>query len=288
MSYLLDIVKRTELLHDFIVRNHGRVFRVFCYEDKEGDLKRPVRIRIVSESSLWVGADGTDDSIEVATKPSALTEADIVESISRGHWASFDGRTLVAAWLLTNQRGYTDGLQLGVLGPNEGLVIAQFFVIGSALSLKMSDAPVVCTGSLGRLESGSELRKRGEALARQLVILERSVEDCTVLSDVLCRRVGEIVVGVILVFGQRALSIQLTGADARADLLDQVPRDCESMVGDSPWSGLVGSGLMWLWCLTDIAGRIAGFQAEFWINGEAAGTRQALAVDEELKIFELN
>ncbi len=287
MNDLIAIMKRLTLLQDFIDQSRGQVCRVFVYVDKEGDLKGPVGFLIVSDSSLWVAANGIDDSIEVAIELSAPTEAGITESISRGRWTSVDGRSLVAAWLLTNQRGYTDGLQLCLLGPNEGLVVAQFLAAGSTLSLKTSSAPAAWSGSLGRSEPASDLLKRGDELARQLAVLESCVEDCAALSDVLYRRVHSVVMCVILVFGERALSVWLRASETQAELLDYIPRDCESAARDDVWRGLLGSRLMWLWCLTDVTGRTTGLQAEFWGNGEPTGTRQVLVINEELKVFEL-
>lgn len=285
MNEFTSTTERTPLLRNFVAQSRGHACRVSCYEDKEADLKGPVGFLVISESSLWIAVDGIDDSVEIASEPPALAEAGIVESASRGRWTSFDGGSLVAAWLLTNQQGYTDGLQLCLLCPDEGLIIAQFLAIGSTLSLKTSSAPAAWVGSLSRSGPSSEILKRDGEPARQFAILERAVEDFAALSDVLYRRVNSVVVAVILVFGERAFSVALTESEAHVELLDITPRDCESAVGDDAWLSLVGSGIMWLWCLTDAAGHTTGLQAEFWRSGEPTGTRQLLVVDQELKVL---
>lgn len=282
------VLSRISLLQGFVEEGRGHACRIFCYQGKGDDLNRPVGLRVVGDTSLWIAANGFDDTIEIGDAAlSHITEADTIETAASGRWSDLNGRSIVSAWLLTNQRGYTDGLQFCFSDSSGRHTLAQFLVLGSRLSLRTSYGPSTRSDASSLSDQKSVHGRSDNELERLLGMLLYAVDEFGLLSDVLYRRVRSAVGGIVLVFGERALDVRFVESEVQMALLSDIPGDCESASSDEAWCGLLGSGLMWLWCLIDVAGCVTGIQAEFWRSGSRVGTRQVIAIDEGLNVLKM-
>src|SRR5262245_47757403 len=109
--------------------------------DDLGEIRRiavddtdPVMLAVVNigfeKGSLSILADGDDDSIVVLEGAHPFDGLEDVSDVEP--WSSLIGGQPLWMWMMTNHRGYTDGLQLHVRTVN-GEVIIQLLVIGSSL-----------------------------------------------------------------------------------------------------------------------------------------------------------
>lgn len=101
--------------------------------------QRPVVAKFVFEVDCFcVTVDGNDDSILVSEKVPTEHENDrsICVSLEPGPWDCAVGAKLTWVWILTNQQGYEDGVQLE-FGAAAGHLPACFQLIALASTLEV-------------------------------------------------------------------------------------------------------------------------------------------------------
>jgi hypothetical protein len=114
----------------------GRLLSVECLMDEDLP-KGPVALRLEFERlSFYLLADANDDTISVASSlPDELHSLRVSKVDDQaGPWKGAVGSALSWAWLLTNQQGYADGVQLEFRGGERAeLSCIQVIAVASTL-----------------------------------------------------------------------------------------------------------------------------------------------------------
>jgi hypothetical protein len=117
-----------------------RLISVHCIFDEDLP-KGPVAIEFVFETSAFlVIADAFDDTISVlSTLPAELQSTSRLKIDDKiTPWNGVVGSKLLWSWLLTNQRGYVDGIQLEFRQDEQGTPSCfQAIAIASTLELRI-------------------------------------------------------------------------------------------------------------------------------------------------------
>lgn len=117
----------------------GRLLGVECVFDEDLP-KGPVALRLEFEGlSFYLLVDADDDTISVASSlPDELHSLRVTKVDDKeGPWKSAVGFELSWAWLLTNQQGYADGVQLEFRGGERAeLSCIQVIAVASTLELR--------------------------------------------------------------------------------------------------------------------------------------------------------
>jgi hypothetical protein len=110
----MECEQNEELFYDAIAKKSSYVTEWACFVDLDLPIQ-PVAFEIDFDShKIFLSVDANDDSILISESLPLIFENELLEKkiLKSDYWRSTVGARLCWAWVMINQQGYRDGVQL--------------------------------------------------------------------------------------------------------------------------------------------------------------------------------